>query len=112
MPELADLPAVHRAAAGGSTLQYGMTAIARDGVAGMHCLEVKVEGAKFVFPRALSAVQAGDEVLVYASVPEGQAVRLSVGGGPWIAPEATRAERPLLERAVVPSGVLVTAAFG
>ena len=37
------LTLVHRAAAGGSTLQYGITAEAREGVAGMHCLEVKVD---------------------------------------------------------------------
>ena len=37
------LTVVHRAAAGGSTLQYGIAATAREGVAGMHCLEVKVD---------------------------------------------------------------------
>ena len=37
------LTVVHRAAAGGSTVKYGITAEARDGVAGMHCLEVKVD---------------------------------------------------------------------
>jgi hypothetical protein len=37
------LTVVHRAAAGGSPLQYGVTAQAREGVAGMHCLEVEVE---------------------------------------------------------------------
>ena len=31
----------HRAAAGGSALQYSLTATAREGVAGMHCLEAK-----------------------------------------------------------------------
>lgn len=36
---------VHRAAAGGSTLQYGITAQAREDVAGMHCLEVKLNVA-------------------------------------------------------------------
>ena len=35
------LTVVHRAAAGGSTLQYGITAEAREGVAGMHCVEVR-----------------------------------------------------------------------
>ncbi len=64
-------------------------------------LKVDVEGAKFVFPREVSGVQAGDEVLVYATVPEGQAVHISVGGGPWVTPEPVRAERPLLERAWV-----------
>lgn len=37
------LTVVHRAAAGGSTVCYGITAMARDDVAGMHCLEVKVQ---------------------------------------------------------------------
>ena len=39
------LTVVHRAAAGGSTLQYGISAEARDDVAGMHCLEVTVDVA-------------------------------------------------------------------
>jgi hypothetical protein len=64
-------------------------------------LEVKVEGASFVFPKRIEGVQAGDEVLVYAEVPEAQAVRISVGGGAWAAMEPARAERPLLERAFV-----------
>jgi len=34
---------VHRAAAGGSTSRYTLTALVRDGVAGMHCIEAKVE---------------------------------------------------------------------
>ena len=37
------LTVVHRAAAGGSTVQYGISAQAREGVAGMHCLEIKVQ---------------------------------------------------------------------
>jgi hypothetical protein len=37
------LTAVHRAAAGGSTLRYGIAARASEGVAGMHCLEATVE---------------------------------------------------------------------
>ncbi|PJB45674.1 MAG: PglZ domain-containing protein [Deltaproteobacteria bacterium CG_4_9_14_3_um_filter_63_12] len=37
------LTVVHRAAAGGNTLQYGVTAKAREGVVGMHCLEILVE---------------------------------------------------------------------
>jgi hypothetical protein len=64
-------------------------------------LKVEVEGAQFVFPRVLNGVQAGDEVLVYASVPESQAVHISIGGGAWVSPEPVRAERPLLERAWV-----------
>jgi hypothetical protein len=37
------LTVIHRAAAGGSTLRYGITAQAREGVAGMHCLDIKVD---------------------------------------------------------------------
>jgi len=37
------LTVVHRAPAGGITLQYGISAVAREGVSGMHCIEVKVE---------------------------------------------------------------------
>jgi hypothetical protein len=40
------LTVVHRAAAGGSTLQYGITAKACDDVAGMHCLEAKIDVAQ------------------------------------------------------------------
>jgi tetratricopeptide (TPR) repeat protein len=64
-------------------------------------LKVDVEGAKFVFPRVVDGVQAGDEVLVYATVPEGQAVRISVGGERAVPVDPVRAERPLLERAWV-----------
>jgi hypothetical protein len=68
-------------------------------------LDVQVEGASFVFPRHLDGVQAGDEVLVYAQLPEGQPLRIRVGGGAVMTPggaiETTPAERPLLERAWV-----------
>ncbi|PGH49663.1 BREX-6 system phosphatase PglZ [Streptomyces sp. Ru87] len=37
------LTVVHRTAAGGSGVQYGITAEASQGVAGMHCIEAKVE---------------------------------------------------------------------
>ena len=47
----------------------------------------------------LDGVQAGDEVLVYADVPEGQAVRVAVGGVDLArARPHVRVERPLLER--------------
>jgi hypothetical protein len=39
------LTVVHRAAAGGSTLEYCITGEAREGIAGMHCLEIKVDVA-------------------------------------------------------------------
>ena len=37
------LTVVHRTAAGGSGIRYGVTAEAREGVAGMHCIEARVE---------------------------------------------------------------------
>ncbi|MFE9690852.1 BREX-6 system phosphatase PglZ [Micromonospora sp. NPDC005806] len=37
------LTVVHRTAAGGSSVQYGIRAEASEGVAGMHCIEAKVE---------------------------------------------------------------------
>ena len=37
------LTVVHRAAAGGSSVRYGVTAAVREDVAGMHCIEAKVE---------------------------------------------------------------------
>ena len=37
------LTVVHRTAAGGSGVRYGVTAEAREGVAGMHCVEARVE---------------------------------------------------------------------
>jgi hypothetical protein len=64
-------------------------------------VEVKVENANFVFPTMLDGLQAGDEALVYANVPDGKAVRISVGGAGWVTPALARVERPLLERAWV-----------
>ena len=64
-------------------------------------IDVKVENAVFTFPQKVDGVQAGDEVLVYANVPEDKPVRISVGGAPFTAPELAKVERPMLERAWV-----------
>lgn len=64
-------------------------------------IEVKVEGAAFTFPQKVDGVQAGDEVLVYANVPNDNPVRISVGGGPFAEMSLIKVERPLLERAWV-----------
>ncbi len=64
-------------------------------------IEVKVEGARFVFPKTLDGVQAGDEALVYANLPEADPARISVGGQPLQTLDLARVERPLLERAWV-----------
>jgi len=70
-----------------------LTATTRSG------LEVKVDGASWWWPRKLAGIQAGDEVLVYADVPPGTSVKLSIGGEPAKLGELAATERPLLERA-------------
>jgi hypothetical protein len=60
-------------------------------------IPVVVEGARWSFPRELDGVQPGDEVLVYADVPEGQPVRLSVGAETRTV-ELVQVARPLLAR--------------
>ncbi|MBK8253435.1 MAG: hypothetical protein IPK82_12310 [Polyangiaceae bacterium] len=64
-------------------------------------VEVRVEGADFVFPNKLDGVQAGDERLVFANVPENTPVRVTVGNQAPQSPTLAKAERPLLERAWV-----------
>ena len=61
-------------------------------------LEVKVEGAEWVWPERLDAIQPGDEVLITASVPTGQPVRITVGGVPFEG-ALTESEAPLVARA-------------
>ncbi|HTE56783.1 MAG TPA: VIT domain-containing protein [Kofleriaceae bacterium] len=62
---------------------------------------VAVEGADWWWPRRLDAVQAGDQALIYARIPEGRSVRVLLDGAPVEVPASSaRVERPLLERAV------------
>jgi tetratricopeptide (TPR) repeat protein len=61
-------------------------------------IPVEVEGARFSWPTRLDGVQAGDEVLVYADMPEGQPVRVRVGERTGPALDLATAARPLLER--------------
>jgi tetratricopeptide (TPR) repeat protein len=65
-------------------------------------IEVGIQGAAWVWPTTLDGVQPGDQVLVYADLPAGSPLRLTVGGLPH-APggEIAPTERPLLERAWV-----------
>ncbi|MFL6198635.1 MAG: tetratricopeptide repeat protein, partial [Thermoanaerobaculia bacterium] len=62
-------------------------------------IPVAVEGAAWIWPETLDGVQPGDEALIYADLPAGRPLRLSLAGRPvaLAAPAAT--ERHLLERA-------------
>ena len=79
--------------------KLGPDALARRlGEATTSGVPVKVEGATWSWPRTLDGLQAGDEVMVYARVPAGNPVRVSVGTQQF-APDLRSSERPLVERA-------------
>jgi hypothetical protein len=61
-------------------------------------LTVAVPGASWFWPRQLDGIQPGDQVLVHAELPEGQALRVWVGGKELAQPELVPVARPLLER--------------
>src|SRR5262249_52448018 len=75
-----------------AALERKLTLATRSGI------PVAIGGARWQWPTVLDGVQAGDEVLVYAEVPEGQPVRVSIGGATGPALDLTPVERPLLER--------------
>ncbi len=63
-------------------------------------IRVAVEGAAWVWPETLDGVQPGDERLVFADLPKGSALRLSLDGKRFtLSGELASVERPLLERA-------------
>jgi tetratricopeptide (TPR) repeat protein len=64
-------------------------------------LAVTVAGASAVYPKQLSGLQAGDAALVYAQLPAGAKLQVSVDGKVQPVSDAQLAsiERPLLERA-------------
>jgi hypothetical protein len=62
-------------------------------------IKVKVTGAAWSWPETLDGVQPGDEALVYADLPAGRPLRLTLGGKAAALGEPAAAERPLLERA-------------
>jgi len=67
-------------------------------------LQVRVPGAKFVWPERLDGIQPKDEALVFAEIPKGSAFEVEIEGpsGKVKRTVATEfAERPLLERAIV-----------
>ncbi len=67
-------------------------------------VQVTVPGSTFVWPSHVSGIQPGDEVLVYADLPEDAAMTVALTGEEKIGsstPLLTKVERPLLERALV-----------
>jgi tetratricopeptide (TPR) repeat protein len=63
-------------------------------------IRVEVEGAAWVWPETLDGVQPGDERLVFADLPKGSPLRLSLDGKRVaLSGELASVERPLLERA-------------
>jgi len=66
-------------------------------------LEVSVEGSSWVWPRTLEGVQPGDELLVYANLPERAAMTVVLEGEDTIRVDVplTTVDRPLLHRAWV-----------
>lgn len=68
------LTIIHRAAAGGSTVQYGIKAEASEGVAGMHCLEARVE---VVEQRSLD-FGSSDKIELALRVPDADGVQVEL----------------------------------
>ena len=66
-------------------------------------MQVSVPGAAWVWPELVEGAQPGDELLVYADLPAGAAMKVVLTGDTAIASEvaSTQVERPLLERAWV-----------
>ena len=62
-------------------------------------LDVTVPGATWVWPERIEGVQPGDEVLVYAELPEGAAMRVGLGEGEAQNATITDVTGPLLRRA-------------
>ena len=67
-------------------------------------VQVYVPDSTFVWPTRVSGIQPGDEVLVYADLPDDAAMKVTLTGDEEIGastPLLTKVERPLLERALV-----------
>ncbi|MBX3221074.1 MAG: hypothetical protein KF795_11190, partial [Labilithrix sp.] len=63
-------------------------------------IAVKVEGATWAWPSKIDGAQAGDAFSIYAEVPAGKELRVSVDGAAVEAVATRTTERPLVERAV------------
>ena len=61
-------------------------------------VDVRVEGASFVWPRHLTGMQSGDDALVYAELPSDSLIRVGLSGEAATTVQAIPVERPLLER--------------
>ena len=69
-------------------------------------IQVQVPGAEWIWPTVLDGVQSGDELLVYARLPQGQAMQVQLTGAELAAPIAfAPAEPALLERAAVQANI-------
>jgi len=68
------LTVVHRMAAGGSGIRYGITAETRDGVAGMHCIEARVE----VLAQQSLDFGSPQEIELAVRVPEAEDVQVEL----------------------------------
>ena len=66
-------------------------------------IDVKVPGAKWVWPKTIKGLQPGQARLVYADLPEDKAFQIELTGGTTLAltPNVAEAAKPLLERAWV-----------
>lgn len=60
---------------------------------------INVPGAKWFWPNHLEGVQPGDQILVYADMPDGAPFSFSLGAAAPVTPALRSAEEPLLERA-------------
>jgi hypothetical protein len=68
------LTVVHRTAAGGSGIRYGVTAEAREGVAGMHCIEARVE----VLAQQSLDFGSSQEIELAVRVPDAEDVQVEL----------------------------------
>jgi Vault protein inter-alpha-trypsin domain len=85
-------------------IELGPNAIAeRLGRRAVSGIKVEVPGSAWVWPRVLNGVQPGDQVVVYASIPEDRPFEVALQG-PVSSRQTIRTgavERPLIERAMV-----------
>ncbi|HEY8076505.1 MAG TPA: VIT and VWA domain-containing protein, partial [Labilithrix sp.] len=66
---------------------------------------VKIDGANWAWPQRLDGVQAGDTYAIYAEVPAGKPVRVSLDGAAAQVVDLRATARPLVERSVAQAKV-------